>query len=323
MSPNILENIMNHRFRNVVIVLLLVAGIVAPVWLWMRTPLPENPLASAISGPTPISGTLAVAVDRSLTPVAEIQANAFSEQYPNATIKLTSQSSRPILQLLEHRVAAALIEGALSAREDSLLATLKRPVKRQPVARNGLVLVVNRANPARSVSVAELKAVFSGQVNNWQSLGGSPGKIVACLDGSNLRARVLLSEMLSVKADSLVASAEADMPRLLNRVRDDRNAAAVMTLPAYAAALRSGSYAGRIKALPVSASAGGEPPVEASPETIYTGDYPLSTDIFYLYDPYDPLATGFGAWLAKEGQKLFERGDMAPYEQLVRTIILK
>ena len=35
------------------------------------------------------------------------------------------------------------------------------------------------------------------------------------------------------------------------------------------------------------------------------------------------VATGFGAWLAKEGQKLFERGDMAPYEQLVRTIMLK
>ena len=42
LKPNIQENIMNHRFRNVVIALLLVAGIVAPVWLWMRTPSPEN-----------------------------------------------------------------------------------------------------------------------------------------------------------------------------------------------------------------------------------------------------------------------------------------
>ncbi|WP_236848290.1 substrate-binding domain-containing protein [Chlorobaculum limnaeum] len=297
------------------IALLLAAGIAVPVWFWMRTPSPENPLTSAISGPTPISGTLAVAVDRSLVPVAEIQAKAFSEQYPKAAIKLSPESSRPVLRLLERRVEAALIEGALSAREDSLLSTLKRPLKRQPVARNALVFVVNRANPVRSVSVAVLKAVFEGRFTGWQSLG----KIVACLDGSNLRARALLSELLLVSPDSLVASAEADMPRLLERLRKDRNAAAIMTLPAYAAALRSG-YADSIEALPVSAN-GGES-VEASPETLYTGEYPLSTDIIYLYDPYNPLATGFGAWLAKEGQKLFERGDMAPYEQLVRTIIL-
>jgi phosphate transport system substrate-binding protein len=128
--------------------------------------------------------------------------------------------------------------------------------------------------------------------------------------------------MLFGKPDRLVASAEPDQTRLLNRVRDDRYAAAVMTLPAYAAALRTGDYGGRVKAVPVSALAGGKP-VEATPETLYSGQYPLSTVVFYLYDPYDLLATGFGAWLAKEGQKLFERGDMAPYEQFVRTIILE
>ncbi len=311
---------MNHRFRDVVIALILAAGIIAPVWLWMRAPSSENQLGSAISGPTPISGTLAVAVDRSLQPVAKIQANAFVEQYPQAKIDLSTESTRPVLQLLERRVAAALIEGALSAREDSLLSTLKRPLKRQPVARNALVLVVNRANPVRAVSMDNLKALFSGKISDWKALGGSPGRIVACLDGSNLRARTLLSELLFGKTEALVASAEPDMPRLLQRVRSDRYSLAVMTLPEYAVALRSGDDAGSIRAVPV--SAGGDP-VSASSETVYTGKYPLSTDIFYLYDPYNPLATGFGAWLSKEGQKLFERGDMAPYEQLVRTIIIK
>lgn len=313
---------MNHRFRDVVIALILATGIAVPVWLWMRAPSPESPLASAISGDTPISGTLGVAVDQSLIAVARIQAEAFSDQYPNAAIKLSPESSRPVLQLLEKKVDAALIEGALSAREDSLLSTLKHPVKRQPVARNALVFVVNRANAVRTVSVADLKAIFSGRITDWKSLGGSSGTIVACLDGSNLRARTLLSEMLFGKTEALSASAEPDLPRLLDRIRNDRYAVAIMTLPEYAAALRSGGYAGSIKAVPVSADAGGKP-VAASSETLYTGEYPLSTDIFYLYDPYNPLATGFGAWLAKEGQKLFERGDMAPYEQLVRTIILK
>jgi|WetSurMetagenome_2_1015567.scaffolds.fasta_scaffold331229_1 phosphate transport system substrate-binding protein len=313
---------MNHRFRNGVIALILAAGIFVPVWLWMRSPSPGSPLSSAISGDTPISGTLVVATDQSLIQVTEIQSRAFSEQYPKATVKLSPESLRPVLQLLGHQAGAALIEGNLSAGEDSLLASLKHPVKRQPVARNALVFVVNRANTIRAITVDGLKEMFSGRVTDWKSLGGSPGRIVACLDGSDQRARSLLSGMLFGRRDSLVASAEPDLPRLLERVRKDRYAAAIVTLPTYARALRAGVYAGSIKAIPVSAVVGGNP-VEATPETLYTGEYPLSTDIFYLYDPYDPLATGFGAWLAKEGQKLFERGDMAPYEQLMRTIILK
>jgi phosphate transport system substrate-binding protein len=314
---------MDHRFRNVVISLILAAGIVVPVWLWMRSPSAESLPGSSISGDTPISGTLTVAVDRSLAPVAEIQTGAFSERYPHAVIKLSQESSRPLGQLLRRQAGAVLIEGSLSAREDSALTSLKRPVvKRQPVARNALVFVVNRSNTVSSITLDGLKKIFSGRVTDWKSLDGTPGRIVACLDARDQRLPVLLSEMLFGNPDSLVASAEPDQTRLLNRVRDDPHAAAVLPLSAYAAALRSGDYEGRVKVLPVSAVSGATP-VQATPETLYEGRYPLSTVVFYLYDPYDPLATGFGAWLAKEGQKLFERGDMAPYEQLVRTIILK
>jgi len=313
---------MDHRFRNVVISLILAVGIAVPVWLWMRSPSTEDSPGSAISGDTPISGTLTVATDRSLVPVAEIQSRAFSERYPKAAITLSKESSQPLGQLLRRQAGAALIEGNLSAREDSAMSSLKRPVRRQPVARNAIVFVVNRSNAISFITVPELKEIFSGRVTDWKSLGGTSGRIVACLNSKDQRAHILLSEMLFGKTDSLAASAEPDQTRLLNRVRDDNQAVAVMTLPAYAVALRSGDYAGRIRAVPVSALAGGTP-VEATPETLYTGQYPLSTVVFYLYDPYDPLATGFGAWLAKEGQKLFERGDMAPYEQLVRTIILK
>jgi phosphate transport system substrate-binding protein len=313
---------MDQRFRNVVIFLILAVGIVVPVWLWMRVPSTDSSPGSAISGDTPISGTLTVAADSSLEPVAEIQSKAFSERYPKAAIKLSKESPQPLGQLIGRQAGAALIEGNLSAREDSALATLKRPVKRQPVARNAIVFVVNRSNTISSITLEELKKIFSGNVTDWKSLGGPSGRIVACLNSNDQRAHILLSGMLFGKPDRLVASAEPDQTRLLNRVRDDRYAAAVMTLPAYAAALRTGDYGGRVKAVPVSALAGGKP-VEATPETLYSGQYPLSTVVFYLYDPYDLLATGFGAWLAKEGQKLFERGDMAPYEQFVRTIILE
>ncbi|NTU53745.1 MAG: phosphate-binding protein [Chlorobiaceae bacterium] len=313
---------MNHRFRNVVIVVILAAGIMVPLLLWVRPMLPERAKSLTMPRSTPVSGTLTIAVERSLLEAAGEQSRHFCDAYPSASLSFSSSTSTPLIQLLRRQAGGVLVEGRLTNREDSVMTALQRPVKRQPVARSALVLVVNQANAIPSLSVQQLQAIFSGKATDWKSVGGQPGSIVACVDGSDQRLHSLLSEMLFGKADALSASAEPDLPRLLKRVREDRNALVVMTLPAWAEASRSGDSAGLVRALPVSADKGSSP-VEASPETLYSRAYPLSVIVYYLYDPYDPLATGFGAWLAKEGQKLFERADMAPYEQLVRTIILK
>ena len=313
---------MNHRIRNVVIILILAAGIVVPLWLWMRPSTPEERVSAVVSRPTPISGRLRLAVDPSLMPVATVQSRAFSDQYAKASIALNGSSTRPVLQLLRHEVGAALIEGALSAEEDSVITAMQRPPRQQPVARNAMVLVVNRANPVASFTLDELRKIFSGKLTNWSAVGGSSGRIVPCLNGSDFRSRLVFSSLLFGKRNELDASAEPTLEALLERVRRDRNAVAAITMPAWAEALRSGKNGDRLRVVPVAGDDGGAP-VTASPATVYQGDYPLSTVVLYLYDPYDPLATGFGAWLSKDGQKLFERGDMAPYQQLVRTIIIK
>ncbi|NTU58729.1 MAG: phosphate-binding protein [Chlorobiaceae bacterium] len=314
---------MNNRIRNIALAFVLAAGIIVPVWMWMRPSAPERSPVSMLSGTTPVRGSVTVAVDRSLLPVAEIQARVFTEHYPGAAVRFSSETSLPpVMQLLRRHVGAAIIEGSPSRQEDSVLVSLKRPVRRQPIARNALVLIVNRDNPVRSISKDGLKGIFSGKVSDWKELGGRPGKIVACLDGTDLRARMVLSAMLFDRSGQLSATAVADEQALFSRVRNDRQAVAIVTLPAYAQALRTGGDSQSIKAVPVSETPGSDP-VTASPATVYSGQYPLSTIVYYLYDPFDPPATGFGAWLAREGQKLFERGDMAPYEQPVRTIILK
>jgi phosphate transport system substrate-binding protein len=314
---------MNHRIRNIAIALILAAGLIVPVWMWMRPSSPTTHQSTLLSGATPVKGSLTVAVDRSLMPVAELQSRVFTEHYPNASIRFSADAALPpVMQLLRRQAGGAIIEGALSRQEDSVLTSIERPLKRQPVALNALVLVVNRANPVRSISIDGLKGIFSAKVTDWKALGGKPGVIVACLDGSDLRARTVLSGILFDRSNGLSASAESDEEKLFARLRNDEHAAAIVTLPAYARALRSGVDRAGIRAVPVSGTGNGAP-VQATPATVYSGAYPLVTVVYYIYDPYDPLATGFGAWLAKEGQKLFERGDMAPYEQMVRTIILK
>ncbi|NTV01386.1 MAG: phosphate-binding protein [Chlorobiaceae bacterium] len=313
---------MDNRARNISIAIALAAGILVPVWMWMRTPSQGARFRSVVPSITATSGDASVAVDRSLMTVMELQLKSFSAHYPETRVSLSPEpSGRTVLRLLDREAGGAVVDGALIREEDSVVASLKRPVRREPIARNALIFIVNRANPLRSVSVGTLKEIFSGRLTDWQQLGGRTGHIVACIDGSDFRSRAVLSSILFGKTGHISATATRDVGELISRVAGDEQAAAIVTLPEYAAALRSGNGS-RIKAMPVSRDAAA-PPVEASPATVYSGDYPLVSIVYYLYDPFDPTATGFGAWLSKEGQKLFERGDMAPYRQTVRTIILK
>ncbi len=313
---------MENRARNIAIAIVLAAALLVPLWLWMR-PQPEGRQThSIVPTVSATSGDASVAVDRSLMTVMELQLKSFSAHYPEARVSLSPEpSGRTVLRLLDREAGGAVVDGALIREEDSVVATLKRPLRREPIARNALVFIVNRDNPVRSVSIPDLRKLFSGRLNDWQALGGRPGPITVCIDGGDFRSRAVLSSALFGKSMHISAAATRDVAQLLSRVAEDPRAAAIVTLPQYAAAIRAGS-AGRIMALPVSREEG-TVAVEASPATLYSGDYPLVSIVYYLYNPFDRTATGFGAWLGKEGQKLFERGDMAPYRQTVRTIILK
>jgi phosphate transport system substrate-binding protein len=271
---------------------------------------------------TATRGDASVAVDRSLLKIMELQSRSFTDHYPNVKVSLSPEpSGRTVLRLLDREAGAAVVDGGLIREEDSVVSSMKRPVKKEPIARNGLVFIVNRENPVSAINLGDLKRIFSGTAKEWHSLGGNSGEIVACVDGSDFRSQAVLSEVLFGKARRMSATATPDLATLISRVVQDERACAIVTLPEYAAALKS-KDGEMLRAVPVRRNAG-DVPVEASPASVYSGEYPLVSIVYYLYDPYDPTAKGFGAWLAKEGQTLFERGDIAPYHQTVRTIILK
>ena len=46
-----------------------------------------------------------------------------------------------------------------------------------PVAKDGLTVYVHESNPLRTVTLAQLQAVFTGRVDNWKALGGPDARI--------------------------------------------------------------------------------------------------------------------------------------------------
>lgn len=46
-----------------------------------------------------------------------------------------------------------------------------------PIAIQGIVIYVNKANPVRDLSLAQVRGIFLGQITNWKELGGADRRI--------------------------------------------------------------------------------------------------------------------------------------------------
>src|SRR6185503_13751916 len=83
---------------------------------------------------------------------------------------------------------SALINGTTDVCESSR--TMKPPEKEKlrdrynttgvevPVARDGLAVYVSASSQLTEISMADLKAVFTGKITNWKDLGGPDSKII-------------------------------------------------------------------------------------------------------------------------------------------------
>jgi len=265
------------------------------------------------------SGSMTLAVDQQLEEIAGIQSETFSRYYPEAGITLMpSTPVKSLKYLLEGKVHAALISGEPEALEDSLFAQLKRPIRREPVARDAIVCIVNRNNPAIKLSIKELGALFSTRGEK----GATP-----LVTTDDFRLLSLLAAKTGKKRTELHPWACSSDAELIDRVSADNKAVGmlfrssldkVLTL-----ALKQGKRYNDIRIVPVAQESASAEACLPTQQNIYEGRYPLVATVYYVYYSGEALAAGFGSWLGSGGQKAFERSSLAPFRLVERTIILK
>lgn len=92
-----------------------------------------------------------------------------------------------------------------------------------PVALDGVVVVVHAENPVNDLTMAEVQAIFNGRVTNWSAVGGAelPITVVTRESGSGalalFRSRVMAEQRISVNAqvradDAALLAAVAETP---------------------------------------------------------------------------------------------------------------
>ncbi|MBF0495864.1 MAG: phosphate ABC transporter substrate-binding/OmpA family protein [Deltaproteobacteria bacterium] len=167
------------------------------------------------------------------------------------------------------------------------------------LALDGIAVIVNRANPVKSLSVEQLRGIFSGEISDWAAVKGEPGKIRVCSRDNNSGTYDTFKSLV-LHDKKLVATSERyeDSNLLSDTVAGDPKAIGFIGLP----------YIKSAQALEIIEP--GASPILPSFFTVAREDYPLSRRLF-LYTPESPKNPWIHKFidfaLSKEGQDIVKQ----------------
>lgn len=119
----------------------------------------------------------------SIQPFAELLAQEYEKKYPDRKVDVQGGGSTAGLQA----VASGLADIGMCSRE--LSPEEAGEFTAVAIARDGLAIVVNRENPVGSLSVEQIRGIFSGRIRRWQEVGGTdePIRVITREESSGTR----------------------------------------------------------------------------------------------------------------------------------------
>ncbi|MDR0234606.1 MAG: substrate-binding domain-containing protein [Zoogloeaceae bacterium] len=184
-----------------------------------------------------------------------------------------------------------------------------------PIAKEAFVFLVSEENPVESLSVKQIRAIYSGRIRDWQEVGGEPGKIMAFQrdEGSGSQTAMLQSVMRGTwMRKPFEIEYYSDELDTFYRIADYHNLDTAIGYSFRYHVTAMNSIPG-VRLLAINH-------IEPTVENIRNGDYPL-TETFYMVTarPLSENAQKLHNWfLSYEGQRLIERVGYVPVRNLSR-----
>jgi phosphate transport system substrate-binding protein len=249
-------------------------------------PPPPPPPATPTSPPP----TLRIGLTDSAAGLADLVAEPFAAQNQQAALQFITANNRTLLADLAGGQLEAVLVHYIPANSENWF---------NPVALDGLVIVVHPDNPVESLSLAEIQAIFNGRLDNWSAVGGPDLAIqlVSREQGAGTRTllgeRILLEQRLAITAE--IVSGNEQMLEMVAA----NPAGSPAGSPAAVGYSMMGSVSSQVKSLLVEGLA-------ATPESTADQSYPLTSPLYFvtLEEPAGELRA-FLAWLqSPAGQEI-------------------
>lgn len=206
--------------------------------------------------------------------------------------------------------AAGEVDLMGSARPAAVTSVAEQSVQSVPVAWDALAVVVHSSNPARAISVRQLREILTGRVTNFEAIGGNSGTIrVHALDDQGDGIGPVIEQML-LRGQTLVAGRRfAKLDELEAAVAAEPLALAVTTY--------SGARQIQVKLLAVE----GRP---LTPESLASGEYLLYFPLYIGRSASSTRAREIRAFVSflqeTEAKRALRRNGLLPYTEGLRLV---
>lgn len=105
-----------------------------------------------------------------VAPLALEIGKRFEQQNPGVRVDVQSGgSSRGVADARSGLADIGMVSRALKPEENDLVA--------HTIAMDGVGVILHRANPVRSLSDEQIKAIYTGRISNWKEAGGQDARI--------------------------------------------------------------------------------------------------------------------------------------------------
>ncbi len=249
-----------------------------------------------VAGGAAAAGTVTIKGSDTMVILGQRWAEEFMKKHPDVTLQVTGGGSGTgISALINGTTDVCQSSRAMSAPEKEKLrdryATTGVEI---PVARDGLSVYVNAANPMTEISMDQLKLIFTGKVTNWKEVGGADSKIVIYSRENSSGTYVFFKEHVLKNADySPRAQTMPGTAAVVNAVSKEK----------FGIGYGGAAYAKGIKILKVKKD-DASPGVLPELANVQSGTYALSRPLFfYLRNQPAGETKSFVDWvLSAEGQ---------------------
>ncbi|MEI6519997.1 MAG: PstS family phosphate ABC transporter substrate-binding protein [bacterium] len=170
------------------------------------------------------------------------------------------------------------------------------------VAMDGVAFAVNSANPIKSLTMEQLKGIYTGQITNWNQVGGNDMKIVVLSRENSSGTYAYVQEF--VLGNARYASTALMMPTTKAIQAEVANNARAIGYGGEAYFKNKAS----VKVLTIAAKAGATP-VYPTDDNVRSKKYPISRPLFFYTNgkPAGQVKNFVNFCLSEEGQTIAEK----------------
>ena len=220
---------------------------------------------------------------------------------------MSNMTSIAYEKLIDGSVDIIFVAGP-SAKQMEAAKQAGKELKLTPIGKEAFVFFVNAKNPVKSLTLDEIKGIYSGEITNWKEVGGRRKAIRAFQRPEDSGSQTALQKLMGDV--TIMDSPKENTIDLMGGIIDQVSAytnysnAIGFTFRYYSTEM---IHNDKIRLLQVEG-------IEPIAETIQSGEYPITAELYAVTAGSDnPHLDEFIQWiLSDQGQKIIEKTGYVP-----------